>query len=99
MQLSKRILTLVVAAMILGAAVTVRAQNTIPTQLPDLKGREIVVVDSNDYTPFSFVDPRNGKAVGYEYEMMGEICAPQLQGHVQDWRMARFHDGRKPGSV
>lgn len=74
MQLSKRILTLVVAALILGAAVTVRAQNTIPAQLPDLKGREIVVVDSNDYTPFSFIDPRSGKAVGYEYEMMGEMC-------------------------
>src|SRR3954470_3899995 len=76
MQIRKHLITLLIAVLMVSAAASaVRAQGEIPAQLPDLKGREIIVVDSNDYTPFSFIDPKSGKAVGYEYEMMGEICA------------------------
>jgi ABC-type amino acid transport substrate-binding protein len=76
MQTRKCLIGLLAVVLMLGAAASaVRAQGEIPAQLPDLAGREVIVVDSNDYTPFSFIDPKSGKAVGFEYELMGEICA------------------------
>ncbi|MCB0046678.1 MAG: transporter substrate-binding domain-containing protein [Caldilineaceae bacterium] len=42
--------------------------------LPDLAGRTIVAAMANDYTPFQFVDPASGEAVGWEYDAMYEIC-------------------------
>jgi polar amino acid transport system substrate-binding protein len=47
---------------------------TIPAVLPDLEGRTIVSVSSNDYTPFSFKDPASGANIGFEYELLDEIC-------------------------
>ena len=41
--------------------------------LPDLAGREIVVVTENAYPPLQFVDA-NGAAVGWEYDAMAEIA-------------------------
>ncbi|WP_279481175.1 transporter substrate-binding domain-containing protein [Aureimonas sp. SK2] len=41
--------------------------------LPDLAGREIVVVTENAYPPLQFVDPATGQAVGWEYDAMNEI--------------------------
>jgi polar amino acid transport system substrate-binding protein len=41
--------------------------------LPDLGGREIVVVTENAYPPLQFVDG-NGNAVGWEYDAMAEIA-------------------------
>ena len=69
-----RILAFLAALLVLGAAASSAQAQQIPAQLPDLKGREITVVDSNDYSPLSFINPKTGKPVGYEYEMMGEIC-------------------------
>jgi polar amino acid transport system substrate-binding protein len=43
-------------------------------QLPDLKGRKVAAVTENAYTPLNFVDPPTGKAVGWEYEAVDEIC-------------------------
>ncbi|WP_342068854.1 transporter substrate-binding domain-containing protein [Yoonia algicola] len=42
--------------------------------LPNLEGREIVVVTENAYPPLQFIDS-NGKAVGWEYDAMAEIAA------------------------
>lgn len=42
--------------------------------LPDLEGREIVVVTENAYPPLQFIDG-NGDAVGWEYDAMAEIAA------------------------
>ena len=42
--------------------------------LPDLEGREIVVVTENAYPPLQFMDG-NGDAVGWEYDAMAEIAA------------------------
>ncbi len=42
-------------------------------ELPDLEGREVVVVTENAYPPLQFVDPKSGKAVGWEYDAMAEI--------------------------
>ena len=41
--------------------------------LPDLKGREIVVVTENAYPPLQFVD-KTGQAVGWEYDAMNEMA-------------------------
>ena len=41
--------------------------------LPDLKGRTVRAVTENAYTPLNFVDPKTGKAVGWEYDAVNEI--------------------------
>ncbi len=43
-------------------------------ELPDLGGREVVVVTENAYPPLQFVDPATGEAVGWEYDAMAEIA-------------------------
>ena len=43
--------------------------------LPDLGGREVVVVTENAYPPLQFVDPASGQAIGWEYDAMAEIAA------------------------
>ena len=43
-------------------------------QLPDLKGQKVAAVTENAYTPLNFVDPATGKAVGWEYDAVNEIC-------------------------
>lgn len=42
--------------------------------LPDLKGRTVVVVTENAYPPLQFIDPKSGTAVGWEYDAMKEIA-------------------------
>ncbi len=42
-------------------------------QVPDLAGREIVVVTENAYPPLQFLDS-SGAAVGWEYDAMAEIA-------------------------
>ncbi|MDP3339054.1 transporter substrate-binding domain-containing protein [Frigidibacter sp.] len=41
--------------------------------LPDLTGREVVVVTENAYPPLQFLDT-SGKAVGWEYDAMDEVA-------------------------
>ncbi|NJO83822.1 MAG: transporter substrate-binding domain-containing protein [Blastochloris sp.] len=43
-------------------------------ELPDLDGREIVVAVENLYPPFQFEDTATGQPIGYEYDMLEEIC-------------------------
>ena len=42
--------------------------------LPDLGGREVVVVTENAYPPLQFVDPNSGRPIGWEYDAMAEIA-------------------------
>ncbi len=42
-------------------------------QVPDLAGREVVVVTENAYPPLQFLDAA-GAAVGWEYDAMAEIA-------------------------
>jgi ABC-type amino acid transport substrate-binding protein len=42
--------------------------------LPDLAGRTVIVVTENAYPPLQFVDPKTGKAIGWEYDAMDEIA-------------------------
>ena len=42
--------------------------------LPDLKGRTVAVVTENAYPPLQFVDPKNGQAIGWEYDAVNEMA-------------------------
>ncbi|MEO1444210.1 MAG: transporter substrate-binding domain-containing protein, partial [Chloroflexota bacterium] len=42
--------------------------------LPDLEGQEIVVAVENLYPPFQFEEPSTGEVIGYEYDMLTELC-------------------------
>lgn len=66
--LSRRFFVSVLAALMLTPAVSY-AQS-----LPDLGGRTVVVVTENAYPPLQFVDPKSGKAIGWEYDAMNEIA-------------------------
>ncbi|MCF1436035.1 transporter substrate-binding domain-containing protein [Agrobacterium vitis] len=46
----------------------------IAADLPDLGGKTVVVVTENAYPPLQFVDPKSGKAIGWEYDAMNEIA-------------------------
>jgi ABC-type amino acid transport substrate-binding protein len=57
-------------------------------RLPDLNERTVVAVTGNDYTPLNFVDPATGKAVGWEYDAVNEICR-RLNCTV-DWQVTSW---------
>ncbi len=59
--------------LILAAAATLAAAAVQAEGLPDLGGREIVVVTENAYPPLQFLDS-SGTAVGWEYDAMAEIA-------------------------
>nr|WP_316656825.1 transporter substrate-binding domain-containing protein [uncultured Gellertiella sp.] len=42
--------------------------------LPDLKGKSVVVVTENAYPPLQFIEPKSGKQMGWEYDAMDEIA-------------------------
>ncbi|MDB4091926.1 amino acid ABC transporter substrate-binding protein (PAAT family) [Planktotalea frisia] len=42
--------------------------------LPNLEGREVVVVTENAYPPLQFVEPGTGNAIGWEYDAVAEIA-------------------------
>ncbi|TCM55046.1 amino acid ABC transporter substrate-binding protein (PAAT family) [Rhizobium sp. PP-F2F-G48] len=48
--------------------------HAVAADLPDLGGREIVVVTENAYPPLQFIDPKTGVAAGWEYDAVGEIA-------------------------
>ena len=71
------------------AAPTAAAAEVAKTlRLPDLKGRTVVAVTGNDYTPLNFVDPASGKSVGWEYDAVNEICR-RLNCKV-DWKVSSW---------
>lgn len=42
--------------------------------LPDLAGRTVTVALENAYAPFNSIDTASGKAVGWDYDTVAEIC-------------------------
>ncbi|MBI3959220.1 MAG: transporter substrate-binding domain-containing protein, partial [Chloroflexi bacterium] len=56
--------------------------------LPDLAGRVVVAVTGNDYIPLNFIDPASGKAVGWEYDAVNEIC--RRLNCVVDWQVTSW---------
>jgi polar amino acid transport system substrate-binding protein len=57
----------------LAAALTLAAGVAAAQDLPDLGGREVVVVTENAYPPLQFLDA-SGTAIGWEYDAMAEIA-------------------------
>jgi len=55
------------------AALSLLPLTALAQGLPDLGGREVVVVTENAYPPLQFLD-KEGKAVGWEYDAMAEIA-------------------------
>ena len=56
------------------AAATFATAAAAAGHLPDLAGRDVVVVTENAYPPLQFVDPASGAAIGWEYDAMAEIA-------------------------
>ncbi|MFZ1679920.1 MAG: transporter substrate-binding domain-containing protein [Rhizobiaceae bacterium] len=56
------------------AAATILPASAVAADLPDLGGREVVVVTENAYPPLQFVDPKTGEQIGWEYDAMNEIA-------------------------
>ena len=57
----------------LALALGLSATAALAQNLPDLGGREVVVVTENAYPPLQFLDA-SGTAVGWEYDAMAEIA-------------------------
>ena len=51
-----------------------RQARLFAADLPDLDGREVVVVTENAYPPLQFVDPKSGDAIGWEYDAIAELA-------------------------
>lgn len=58
----------------LAAAAALFASATLAADLPNLEGREIVVVTENTYPPLQFIDGA-GQAVGWEYDAVAELAS------------------------
>jgi polar amino acid transport system substrate-binding protein len=57
-------------------------------KLPDLKGRTVRAVTGNDFPPLNFIDPKTGKAVGWEYDAVNEIgkrVNAKIAWNVSSW--------------
>jgi polar amino acid transport system substrate-binding protein len=61
-------------ALLLPAALAAALALPARAELPDLGGREVVVVTENAYPPLQFVDPKTGDAIGWEYDAMNAIA-------------------------
>jgi len=57
----------------LSLALGLSATAAFAQDLPDLGGKEIVVVTENAYPPLQFLD-KDGQAIGWEYDAMAEIA-------------------------
>jgi polar amino acid transport system substrate-binding protein len=57
----------------LALALGLSATAALAQDLPDLGGREVVVVTENAYPPLQFLDA-SGTAIGWEYDTMAEIA-------------------------
>lgn len=64
---------LLMAAMV-GTVFAASGMASAADELPDLEGREVVVVTENAYPPLQFVDLKTGEAIGWEYDAMRELA-------------------------
>lgn len=60
-------------ALIGAAALAALPLAVLAQDLPDLAGREVVIVTENAYPPLQFLD-KSGAAVGWEYDAVAEIA-------------------------
>ncbi len=71
----KHVVTVLVLAALAVALLPASAAGPVYPDLPDLDGQEIVIAVENLYTPFQFENPTTGEVMGYEYDLVAEICA------------------------
>jgi polar amino acid transport system substrate-binding protein len=88
----KRLVVTLVAAFI---ALSVFGQ----AKLPDLKGRTIRAVTENAFMPLNFVDPKTGKAGGWEYDAVNDIgkrLNAKIAWNITSWdtMIQAVHDGQ-----
>jgi polar amino acid transport system substrate-binding protein len=60
------------------AATAVPAATEAPPEEPglaDLGGREVTIAIENAYLPFNYIDLETGEAMGWDYDVIDEICA------------------------
>lgn len=72
MSLRKISLLLLAILMIILPVANVMAQDEA---LPDLGGITINVAVENAYVPFNYIDDATGEAIGWDYDVINEICA------------------------
>ncbi|MBZ0305280.1 MAG: ABC transporter substrate-binding protein [Anaerolineae bacterium] len=94
----RKISLVVITILILSALPSVFAGGPVYDELPDLEGREVVVAVENFYTPFQFNDPRADEAIGFEYDLINEICnrlncTPVYETTSFDLQLAGVADG------
>ena len=63
--------------------------------MPNLEGREVVIVTENAYPPLQFVDPNTGQPAGWEYDAM-EIIEEES---TEDIEQAMAHDDGHHGEA
>ena len=73
---------------ILAAALAATMGVAHAASLPDLKGRTVVAVTENAYTPLNFADPKTGQGIGWEYDAFNEI-ARRLDFKVE-WKLSSW---------
>lgn len=71
-----------IASLLVFSLAPIASRTAESAELPNLNGRAIVVVTENAYPPLQFVDPKTGKAIGWEYDAMNEI-AKRLNAKVE----------------
>lgn len=57
-----------------GLVLAATSFSALGADLPDLGGKQVIVVTENAYPPLQFVDPKTSKPVGWEYDAMNEIA-------------------------
>ena len=92
--MKKSVLLVSVMALVMGIGLSAQS-----APLPDLHGRSILAVTENAYTPLNFVDPKTGKAMGWEYDAVNEIARRldlRVQWKVSSWdtMIQAIHDGQ-----
>lgn len=70
----KKFTVVILITLLAVTAMPALAGGPVYDDLPDLEGREIVIAVENFYTPYQFTDPRSDTPIGYEYDLIEEIC-------------------------
>ena len=60
--------------MLVASLLPASAAGPVYPDLPDLGGQEIVIAVENLYMPFQFEEATTGEIMGYEYDLVEEIC-------------------------
>ncbi len=72
---NKHWVVLILLALLATTFMPASAAGPVYPDLPDLGGQELRIAVENLYTPFQFENPSTGEVMGYEYDMVAEICA------------------------